>query len=287
MAWENKFKKIAILDECLVETTTLCWKGTWVRMEFMRKNHQGSLFPDKNYAQIRNLDTNEIIAPCCMLGFELHNAFIWDDIFYLLATDYWGIYMSRSFDLEWWSNPAQVLNNHSTFIHHQNNSICRDNRRFVMAVDLLGGPYNFTICFCESYDMQNFRYIPGAVYKADMYTSSPKIYYIDGWYYLLHVRKADDSWWFEQFVSRSKDLLNWEDCPHNPVLSPNPKQSLHPALSPTLKYECCVSDLSLFERDNKTIGFFSGGTQEAFTAPTLQRAEYNGSMLEFFQHLYK
>ncbi len=38
-----------------------------------------------------------------------------------------------------------ALNNRSMFIQHQNNSVCWDGKRFVMAVDLLGGPCNFTV----------------------------------------------------------------------------------------------------------------------------------------------
>ena len=34
------------------------------------------------------------------------------------------------------------------------------------------------------------------------------------------------------------------------------------------------------------IGFFHGGTQRAGSVPTLQRAEFDGTMDEFFEHFF-
>ena len=315
--WNNRFKKKEIAKECLVETTTLQFNGRWIRVEFIRRNFPGNPTPDIGHAQIRDLDKNEIISRC-MEGFELHSAFVWGGAVYVFATDYWNIYMCKSFDLSWWSKPMLVLNNHSMNIQHQNNSVCWDGNRFIMAVDLLGGNYNFTVCFAYSYDLQEFHYIPGAVYRADLYTSSPKLYYVDGWYYLIHVRNTDKNcwwnvrysgkpadmtmedaaapnpvvpdnsgcWWFEQFVSRSRNLLVWEDAPHNPILSPNPEHRIQFNTGGT-KPECAVGDLSVYERNGITIGDYHGGTQEASTIPTFNRAEFPGTLAEFFKSFYE
>lgn len=318
MAWENRFRKTGIQNGCMVETTSLQWRGRWVRMEYMRKNHPGSSWPEMNFAQIRDLDDDRIIAAHCMPGFELHSAFVWEENFYIFATDYWNIYMCKSFDLDWWSKPMIALNNRDMSIHHQNNSVCWDGKRFLMAVDLLGGPYDFTVCFAYSYDLQEFHYIPGAVYRADLYTSSPKLYYVNGWYYLIHVRNTnaqtwwmprylnkpaditpeeaaapnpelsgnEGNFWFEQYVSRSRNLLTWEDAPHNPILSPDPKNRIKYQSGGT-KPECNVADLFVYERDGVTIGDFHGGTQEAFTIPQFNRAEFPGTLAEFFEHFYE
>ena len=316
--WENQFIKIGEQNHCLVETTTLQWKGKWVRVEYMRKNHPGSSWPEMNFACIRDMETDEVIADHIMPGFELHSAIVWDDNIYLFATDYWNIYMCKSFDLNWWSKPMMVLNNRNMQIHHQNNSVCWDGKRFIMAVDLLGGPYDFTVCFAYSYDLQEFHYIPGAVYRADLYTSSPKIYHVDGWYYLLHVRNIDKNpwwhvhylgkpsdkpgdpprdlsidpaqkvtnYWFETFVSRSRNLLTWEDAPHNPVLSADPTVRIE-YLDGGTKPECNVGDLFVYERDGKTIGDYHGGTQEAGTRVKFYRAEFPGTMAEFFRSYFE
>ena len=317
--WESKFKTAERTGENLAETSTVNWLGRWWRMEYFRKNYVNSPAPEINFAQIRDLDKNKIVGRC-MEGFERHSAFAWENAFYVFATDYWNIYMSKSFDLDWWSKPVMALNNRSMVIQHQNNSVCWDGKRFVMAVDLLGGPYNFTVCFAYSYDLQEFHYIPGAVYRADLYTSSPRLSYVDGWYYLIHGRNTDrnkwwnarylgkpgdltpeeaatphppvpegtGNWWFEAFVTRSRNLLTWEDAPKNPILSPDPTFRVK-YMDGRTKPECCVADLYVYERDGKTIGEFQTGTKEAGIIPdqTHCRAEFPVTLAEFFGSLYE
>lgn len=318
MAWQSKFKKTDIVDGHFAITTTLQWKGRWVRVEYMYKNHPDSSWPEMNFVQIRDIDTGKIIAPHCMTGFEVHTAFVWEDVFYLFATDYWGIYMSRSADLEWWSKPVLVLDNRSMCITDQNNSVCWDGKRFVMSVELLGGPYEFTICFAYSYNLQEFYYIPGAAYRFNIYTASHRLYYVDGFYYLTHLRNTDaqtgwpqrylnkpadmtpeeaaapnsesfgdeGNWWFEYYLSRSRNLLTWEDAPHNPILSPDPGNRISYVTGGT-KPECSVADLFVYERNGVTIGDFDVGTQEGGTIPQFRHAEFHGTLPEFFRHFYE
>ncbi|MCC6446834.1 MAG: hypothetical protein IT210_25705 [Armatimonadetes bacterium] len=66
------------------------------------------------------------------------------------------------------------------------------------------------------------------------------------------VPEGTDNWWFEQFVSRSRNLLAWEDAPHNPILSPDPGRRVKYAAGWT-KPECCVADLNVYEQDGKTM----------------------------------
>lgn len=288
---ENKNRKKIILcprsGECLVETSVLLWKNSWVRLEFIRKNFPGSDTPGINFARVRDLASGDILCRC-MEGFELHSAYAEENAFYVFATDYWNIYMSKTFDFQWWSRPVMVLNNHDRFIQHQNNSVCFDGRRYVMAVDLLGGPYNFTVCFACSYGLQDFRYIPAAVYRSDLYTSSPRLYYSEGMYYLLHVccSSSGNSPVYEQFITRSPDLIHWFDSPLNPVLSPDPSYRIR-YTDGTEKPECNVSDLNVYEKDGLTWGDFSTGTQEAFSIPTYRHFYFEGGLNEFFLSFYE
>lgn len=281
--WKNLLRKVAVTDDVWVETSPVIWQNRFYRLEFIRKNCPQSSMPGVNFAQIRDMEKNRIVTTC-MEGFELHSAFVWKNHFYVFATDYLNIFMSRSFDLSWWSVPQMVLNNRSVHIQHQNNSVCWDGERFIMAVDLLGGPYNFTICFAESRDLQEFRYVPGAVYRNDMYTSCPNLYYSEGYFYLIHLRTTRD-WWFETFLTRSKDLVHWQDAPHNPMLSPNPEQALH-RLATAKGFECNASDLELIEIDGKTVGYFSGGGQKEGADGSHQIAEFDGPMSALFRHYY-
>jgi hypothetical protein len=120
-----------------------------------------------------------------------------------------------------------------------------------------------------------------------MYTSCPNLKYDDGWYYLFHCRGIE-KWCFETFVSRSGDLLVWEDSPVNPILSPDMTEILPPARKDDEKiYRVCnYSDLYVYERDNKTIGYFHVGTQTAGPVGYLRRAEYDGPIRSFYRELY-
>ena len=270
------------------ETTAVFFKGQWLRLETVRIGQINSLHPDVPHAQIRNLDDNSIVCTC-MHGFWLQHAFVWKDWFYIFGTDYYGIWMTRSFDLYEWSKPQLVFNSeNSTEIHYQNNSIVWNGEYFVMAVDLLGGPYSFTICFAKSNDLVEWHYIPGAIYRPHMYTSCPVLQYCDGWYYLFHCRGIE-KWLFEPYVARSRDLLVWEDSPNNPILTPDTSEILPAAKKDDDKiYRVCnASDLFVYERDGKTIGYYHIGTQTAGSIGYLKRADYDGPISDFFKELFE
>ncbi|MCC6446835.1 MAG: hypothetical protein IT210_25710 [Armatimonadetes bacterium] len=91
--WVNRFQKTARTGEWLAETTTIYWQGRWLRAEYFRKHFPGSPTPDINFAQIRDLEKNEI-AGRCMEGFELHSAFAGESAVFIF-TDYWNIYMRK------------------------------------------------------------------------------------------------------------------------------------------------------------------------------------------------
>ncbi len=272
----------------LTETTTFFWHGHWYRLETVRIGQVDSLIPDKPHAQIRDLESDEIIETI-MPDYELHHAFLWRDRLYVFATDYYGIWMSCAMEFGLWSKPVMVFNSeNSPYIHYQNNSIVYDGERFVMAVDLLGGPYNFTVCFAESRDLYEWHYIPGAMYKAHTYTSCPFLAYDDGYYYLFHLRHKD--WkYFDIHVSRSKDLLVWEDSPNNPILTPDTAEILPPAdpKDDTVYNVINVSDLNLYERDGKAQGCFHVGIQRPGPIPYVRRCSFDGSLHELYQKLYE
>ena len=271
--------------------TTLFFRDKKVRLEFIRVNQGDSLFPDRPYAQIRDLNTGTIISTC-MHGFELQHAIVWKNCCYVFGTDYYGIWMIRSFDLHTWSVPQLVFNSeNSTEIHYQNNTIIHNGEYFVMGLDLLGGPYNFTVCFARSYDLQEWHYIPGAIYKPHFYTSCPHLIYRDGWYYLFHLRMIDGG--YHTCVARSQDLLVWEDSPHNPILSPAPDDIMkNKNPSETKQYKVTnASDLYLWEENGKTYGDYNLSDQQGYPPdrgpiPYLRQAVYDGSMSELLEKLF-
>ena len=276
----------------LTETTTLFFRGRWVRLETVRIGQGDSLFPEKPHAQIRDLYEDRIISTC-MHGFWLQHAFVWKDWFYVFGTDYYGIWMIKSFDLREWSAPEKVFDSeHSDVLHYQNNTIVWNGSEFVMGVDLLGGPYSFTICFASSRDLTEWHYIPGAIYKPRLYTSCPLLKYCKGWYHLFHVRNLNGE--YHIFAARSRDLLVWEDSPRNPILSPAEDERImrnrYPD-DPDVYRAINRSDLDLWERDGVTYANFHVGDQRGYPAGKgpvvyIRQAVYDGPMDEFFEKLY-
>ena len=179
--------------------------------------------------------------------------------------------------------PRMVFNSDNmTGIWYNNNSVVYNGEYFVMGMDLVGGPYTNTICFARSTDLNEWHYIPGAVYRPHLYTAAPILKYDNGWYYLFHCRGVE-KWFFETFAARSRDLLAWEDSPHNPILSPDPTEILPPLREgdTTIYHSCNYSDLEVYERDGKTIGYFTVATQTADVQVYIQRADFNGTLREF------
>ena len=276
----------------LTETGTLLFGGRWVRLETVRIGQEGSLHPTIPHAQIRDLTDGSILCTC-MHGFWLQHPFVWKGWYYVFGTDYYGIWMIKSFDLREWSAPEKVFDSEkSDVLHYQNNTIVHNGSEFVMALDLLGGPYSFTICFASSRDLREWHYIPGAMYKAHFYTSCPHLQYCGGWYHLFHTRCVTGE--YHTFAARSRDLLVWEDSPHNPILSPTEEERVMRNRFPDDPDEYRAinrSDLNLFERDGMTWGNYHVGDQKGYPAGKgpvnyIRQCVYRGPMREFFEALY-
>ena len=269
------------------EITVVYFKDRWIAVDFIRKGLINSTHPEEHHVQLRDIDTNEIISTG-MYGLIAHHAFVWKDWLYIFATDHSNIWMSRVKYFDAWSRPKIVLDSDNmNGLWINNNTVVYNGECFIMAMDLVGGPYTNTICFARSYDLNNWHFVPGAVYRPHLYTAAPIMKYDNGWYYLFHCRGIE-KWFFETYVARSRDLLYWEDSPHNPVLSPDPNEILPPLREgdTTIYHSCNYSDLEVYERDGKTIGYFTVATQTADVQAYVQRADYDGPIREFFEKLF-
>jgi hypothetical protein len=149
-----------------------------------------------------------------------------------------------------------------------NQSVCKNDKEFVMAFEVKDDKtIPFTIYFAKSPDLFNWERIPGAVYGADRYTACPAIRYVDGWYYLFYLEQRSPRWWFEMCVTRSRDLVSWEQSPKNPVLAPEDCEL------------CNASDIDLVEYDGKVAAYYCYGNQRGMGCAT--SALYDGSMKDF------
>lgn len=154
-----------------------------------------------------------------------------------------------------------------------NQSVCESDGKYVMAFEVKDEiTVPFSIYFAESSDLYAWKRIPNAVYGKDRYTACPAIRYIDGWYYLFYLEQRSPRWWFEMCVTRSQNLIDWQQSLNNPVLSPDNCEL------------CNASDIDLVEFNGRLYTFYCYGNQKGMGCGT--SAIYDGSMREFLKHYF-
>lgn len=293
MNWKNKLIKKGMLNSPVVEQTPVIWNGRLVLIETWQCHHwdKPPSVSEKYYIRIRDVETGALLGKC-MEQYCYSSALVWDKVLYVFAArfresyDYPGnrdVNMSKSDDLVKWTKPKVVLageSNENLF----NQSVCHDGRRFVMAYESNDPAYPpFTIKFAGSDDLERWIKIPDAIYGTDRYTACPTLRHAGDYYYMLYLEHLEPKWWFETLLTRSKDLISWEDAPRNPVIVPDPEQDVHPD-HPEGGKECNASDSDLVEWRGKTRVYFTGGEQH--WGGNLQYAEFDGPMKDFFESYY-
>jgi hypothetical protein len=322
MAWENKLIKKFVSDSPVVECTPVIWEGRLLVSEVWQSHFESNdnIEGKEHYVRIRDEKTGEIVSKC-MFGYAYASAFIFDRTFYVFGArksincegvpEGRGVYMSSSMDLDNWTEPQLVIDGECGELLW-NQSVCYDGQRFVMAYET-DSNVKFTIKFAISDDLLEWHKVDRAVFGSEKYVACPAIRYCNGYFYMLYLEYLRPKWWFETYVTRSKDLINWESSPHNPVIAPNPKQSTHASCikhpcpnsewhkktwfaqgdndfasreqCPSNGKECNASDPDLVEIGGKTRVYFSGGCQH--WGGLLQYAEYDGPMPEFFESYFE
>ena len=302
MTWQNRLLKKARLDSPVVEMTPVIWKNKLLLVETWQKHWDRS--PEsmlQRYVRIRDEQADEIISRF-MDGYGLASALVWNDTIYVFASQMavdnndlghmsWNdVYMSHSENLTDWTEPKCVIKEdegEQLF----NQSVCYDGNRFLMAYES-NSHVPFTIKFAESDNLQQWQKIPGAIYGTHKYAACPAIRHVGGYYYMLYLEHLKPRWWFETYLTRSKNLIHWQDAPHNPVIAPDPGSPIHPDCPEhpergctANSKECNASDPDLVEWQGKTRVYFTGGCQH--WGGYLQYAEFNGSMQEFFESYYE
>jgi len=307
--FQNRLIKKARLGSPVVECSPAIWNGRLYLAECWQRRWDDPPLPDESdYIQIRDVERNEIVATC-MQGYGLASAFVWDDVFYIFAArhrdgGHHDVNMTRSADLIRWSDP-QVMLEEEPDEDLFNQSVCHDGRRFIMAYESNDEAYPpFTIKFAESADLRNWVKIPGPVFGPDRYVACPAIRWAGGYYYMLYLERvapaaegrrapsaaAHPERGFETYLTHSRDLVTWEQAPHNPVITFDPMAECHPLYyerrdPARTARECNASDPDLVEWQGKTRVYFTGGCQKY--AGDLQYAEFDGPMQEFFESYYQ
>ena len=231
---------------------------------------------------IERVATREVIA-AWGAGYSLASALVHDDTFYVFAIPSHAagarrLDCFRSSDLGHWetSTALDALPGELLF----NNSVCMADGRFVMAIETrdeaLARSKPFTAIFAESQDLLTWtRMAPEAHYPGG---ANPTLRHIDGIFYLLYSRQVTPRWWFETYLTRSRDLTHWEDSPISPVLAPEEAEDVNTSDPDLVEFRASPDSPAT------TRVYYGYGNQKGKGAITW--ADFDGTLAEFFEHYY-
>ncbi|MCX8183437.1 MAG: hypothetical protein N3F08_03350 [Crenarchaeota archaeon] len=285
--------KLGTIDCDMVETTPIVFQNRLYRFEYVRSNYK----PNKAgipFFRFIDVDSGES-TPAFAHGFHLGSAYVDDGKVFVYGVDAWGgskIKVFWSTDLkEWRSETALTLPGCGIY----NNSVCRDQDRYVMAIEF-GEPeeivgVRFTIFFAESDNLLKWRMRPlNEAFSKDRYTACPAIRWLDGYYYMVYLEEK--SGLFEPHIVRSKNLAEWQSSPSNPVMHPSAedKKIANERLTAEQRNRIANavninnSDLDFCEFNGRTVIYYSWGDQKG--TEFLAEAFYEGTMNHFLKSFF-
>ena len=295
-AWANPIVKQGYLESLLVETSPFVFNN---RLYLMENNQHfwdvpgakpGDFFHEDE-VRIRDVESKEI-ASVALKNHAFATLLVWEGRVHVFAGNYgkdkpWRqiteISMTCSADLKNWTNPVTVLMaapNEYFF----NTAVCRAKDKFILLYETNDTRWKpFTFRYMESSDLKKWEEIPAAVYGKDKYVGGPALYYEGGRYYTLYLESLKNG--FETRITRSEDLVHWEDAPSGrSFITFDPSHRNIPLIKPDIG-ESNASDVELCYFNGKTIIYFTGSDQT--TAGDLQWATYDGTPEQLFEYFFK
>lgn len=286
-------KKLGTIDTGLVETTPIVFNNKVYRFEYVRILYELNTTGD-SYFRFVDVESGET-TPAFAKGFHLGSAFVDGDSVYVTAVDDWNgehIVMFVSDDVKnWKSRPVLHLPGFGLF----NTSLCKADNRYVLMYEIGKPPEEagkrFTARFASSTDLVNWELLPReCTYSKDRYTAPHALRYLDGYFYNFYL-ESHAGW--ETRVVRSKDLIQWEASPFNPVLraSEEDRKIVNPKLTDAQRQEIAEardinnSDIDFCEYNGKLLINYSWGDQEG--VEFIAAAEFDGSLEEFLKGFFE
>ena len=293
----------------IIETTPIVYKGELYRFEVVRRksftsetvcDHWYSL-PDAPCLRFVHVRTNTE-TPLFAEGHSFGFPFAIGDTMYVVtgSRPYWGsdgLVFYKSTDLVNWEQYASVdLPGWKIY----NMNIAKKDDTYVLMIEISApveeSPRKFTFRFMTSTDMTNWTMTPSDhVFQKDRYCGSPSIYaFEDDPYFYVGYLEAYPMYRFANSVARSKDLVNWEYSPINPVLMYDDVEDRKIAnpfltLADRERIENALntnnSDMELCEYLGRTLSYYSWGDQRG--QEFLAEAWYEGGMHEFLKAFFE
>ena len=151
----------------------------------------------------------------------------------------------------------------------------------------------FTMRFAESKNLLDWSLLPEeCVYTKDRYSACPALRFLDGWFYMTYL-EARPGPNYETCLVRSRDLIQWESSPLNPVLKASAEDKLSRQSEADADQRAKItravdlnnSDMDLCEFRGKTIITYSWGNQQG--TEFLAEAVYDGSLASFLRASFR
>jgi alpha-L-fucosidase len=260
-----------ISDVC--EAGPFVWKDRFLLLECIRRH---SAEGREHYIVINDVETREELARFAS-GYSLASIIPHGDELCVYAARWengtWNdVTLFRSRDMYRWSRSVVLRQDPGEAL--LNSSVCAAGDGFVMAYESNDPQYvPFTIKFARSADLVQWEKLDAAILHPDRYAACPCIRYHDGYYYVLYLEHLKPEWWFETYMTRSRDLISWEDSPRNPILAPEEGEDIN------------TSDPDLVEYSGKVYLYYSIGDQRTYAK--LKRATFDGTLPEFLEWCYE
>lgn len=293
--WVNPIQKQGRLGVPLVESSPFVFNNKLYLLENNQKfwdvkgAKPGDFFHE-DAVRIKEINSGKIIS-VALKNHGFGTALVHNNRVYVFAGSYgvgkpWRqiteITMTSSSDLKNWTKPVTVLKAKPNEFFF-NTAVTRGRDNFILLYETNDPEWKpFTFRYVESDDLKNWKEIPGAVYGKNKYVGGPALYYEGGWYYTLYLEHIKNG--YETRITRSKDLLHWNDAPVNrPFVTFDPSIKNIPLIKPDIT-ESNASDVELCYYKGKTILYFTGSDQT--TAGDLQWATFDGTPRQLFEYFF-
>ena len=273
--------KKGVIDHDLCETTPFVFKDKVYRLEWFRRGRILRIMDHDSGKEISRFGTKHRF-PC---------AYVEGDTVYVVGTKETArwcgniLTMFTSKDLTKWRE-------HTIFSIDGNNicntSLCKTDNRYIMSIELTK-PRGFPARFIESKDLANWTLL-SAEHKHALgrYNAPHCLRWHKGWFYLFYL-EAHKPHGYEQYITRSRDLITWETSPLNPVLaaSSKDKKIANPRLTPEQRERIIKavnvnnSDIDFCEFKGHLIINYSWGNQNG--TEFIAEAEFAGTTGQFLE----
>ena len=287
-------KKLGTIDCDMVEITPIVFRGQLYRFEYVRGNYK----PNKtggSYFRFIDVASGKP-TPAFAAGYHLGSAHIENDTVYVYGVEIWGgssIQVFWSKDLETWaSQPALTLPGWGIY----NNSVCKGPKRYIMAFEIGEPPEEvgarFTNRFAESIDLLNWKLTPSeCVYSKARYTACPALRFLDGYYYMIYL-EARPGPTYEPHIVRTKDFIQWQSSPFNPVMQFSEEDKIIGNSNLTNEQREHItravninnSDVDVCEFNGQVVIYYSWGDQQG--TEFLAHAVYEGTLKSFLNGFF-